>query len=423
MGAGASSGTKPSASAPTANGGSAGAPSADKPTSTNGVVAPVTGVEASRDSVNPPLPKQGKHVAIHAQEKPAAPFKGQKVSIFDKLKHIATPNHVSSATSRANSVAKSTASRARRDEFDVDTDDDDLDGFIYDDDSTSEDERADYVNAFGRKKRSAAAEDYSDFEGAGVRAQAREGSRASRKSMAKYQRGERGERGDDGGNGDDELDPEERQIALLRERKRQEDAQKARALAFKQVAAEAAKREAEERKERQAAGPSNAAIEALRAGHAHVPPAAPKAAPLAGAPTKAAPPPAPPPAQRLDRAPASPPAPPPPPAPTARAAPAQGPAPGRAPAPAAATSPAPQAPPRPPALAPADEADLSLAAEIAALWGAAAGVDVPAAGGKPAAAQASPPQQAPAPPPARISPQPPPSPPGRSSSGHIRYHA
>lgn len=125
-------------------------------------------------------------------------FKGNspaKASLFNKLKHLADSSFTSgrtnsiqkagqpgsktqsrsasNAASKANSQVGSRAGSigSRRDEYDVDEDDDDLEGFIYEDESTSEDEREDYVNAFGRKKKHRNHnDDFSDYEGAGVRA-------------------------------------------------------------------------------------------------------------------------------------------------------------------------------------------------------------------------------------------------------------
>ncbi len=125
-------------------------------------------------------------------------FKGNspaKASLFKKLKHLADSSFTSgrtnsiqkagqpgsktqsrsasNAASKANSQVGSRAGSigSRRDEYDVDDHDDDLEGFIYEDESTSEDEREDYVNAFGRKKKHRNHnDDFSDYEGAGVRA-------------------------------------------------------------------------------------------------------------------------------------------------------------------------------------------------------------------------------------------------------------
>ena len=127
-------------------------------------------------------------------------YKGTRGGLVDKLKHLAAAGTASKQGSPAHSPAGSRVgsrapsrgnsekslgvhshagshmsmgqriAQARRDEYDVDSDDEDLDGFIYEDESTSEDEREDYVNAFSRKKKLPKANDYSEYEGAGVRA-------------------------------------------------------------------------------------------------------------------------------------------------------------------------------------------------------------------------------------------------------------
>ncbi|KAG2490197.1 hypothetical protein HYH03_011324 [Edaphochlamys debaryana] len=133
---------------------------------------------------------------------------------------------------------KSLAQRiARRDDFDVDSEDDDLDGFIYEDESTSEDEREDYVNAFCRKKK-VKADDYSEYEGAAVRALTA-GRKAPKSAAMRRQDREASDSEESSDDGDDEYDPEEERIRELRMRKRAEQKAKAQALASAKSAASA----------------------------------------------------------------------------------------------------------------------------------------------------------------------------------------
>lgn len=88
---------------------------------------------------------------------------GKPVSMLDRLKAgISEPSPVSTSSARS-SRANSTGSK--RDEYDVHDGDDDLDGFIYEDESTSEDEREDYVG-FGRKGKKKRHSDDEGEEGA-----------------------------------------------------------------------------------------------------------------------------------------------------------------------------------------------------------------------------------------------------------------
>ncbi|GLI65681.1 hypothetical protein VaNZ11_009288, partial [Volvox africanus] len=183
-----------------------------------------------------PSPKQTRHVVIQATD----PKKTQRGGFMDKVLQRASLNNgpgqpcaKSNKGSRATSLAGSQGGsqvgseriprNGKRDDYDVDSGDEDLDGFIYDDDSTSEDEREDYVNAFSRRKKAPVGDDYSMYEGAAVRALAT-GSRKGR------MRRTRSSATDDG---DDEWDPEEERIRQLRHQKKQEDRTKAAALVAK----------------------------------------------------------------------------------------------------------------------------------------------------------------------------------------------
>ncbi|GIL61847.1 hypothetical protein Vafri_16250 [Volvox africanus] len=193
------------------------------------------GSRASASSDNP-SPKQNRHVVIQATD----PKKTQRGGLMDKLIQRASHNNGpgqpgangnkgSRATSLAGSQAGSQVGSERiprngkRDDYDVDSGDEDLDGFIYDDDSTSEDEREDYVNAFSRKKKAPVGDDYSMYEGAAVRALAT----GSRKGRVRRTRSSTTD------DGDDEWDPEEERIRQLRQQKKQDDRTKAAALVAK----------------------------------------------------------------------------------------------------------------------------------------------------------------------------------------------
>ncbi|GLC50147.1 hypothetical protein PLESTB_000347600 [Pleodorina starrii] len=239
MGAGASSAAGTSSSpARHGNGGSTGANS-DRTTGTNvssGACSSMEQASRASGSSDYASPKHARHVVIQATELKPQPPKG---GIIDKFRQRASQNNSScdsSTTSRGGSQggsqagsqygsekSQASARARRRDEFDVDSEDEDLDGFIYDDDSTSEDEREDYVNAFSRKKKPVVGEDYSEFEGAAVRAL----TAGTRKGAVRRTRSSTTD------DGDDEWDAEEERIRQLRHLRKHEDRAKAAALAAK----------------------------------------------------------------------------------------------------------------------------------------------------------------------------------------------
>ncbi|KAG2450288.1 hypothetical protein HYH02_004796 [Chlamydomonas schloesseri] len=203
-------------------------------------------------SIDDPKPA-GKHATIAVADPRTVMYKGAKGGLVDKLKHVAvagttskqgSPNQ-SAAGSRAGSRAPSRAgseksmgahshagshmslaqriAQARRDEFDVDSDDEDLEGFIYEDESTSEDEREDYVNAFSRKKKLPKANDYSDYEGAGVRALTAGRKAPKSAAMKRHEPKRRSDSDEDEEGEEEDYDPEEAKIRLLRQKKRAEE--------------------------------------------------------------------------------------------------------------------------------------------------------------------------------------------------------
>ncbi|PNH06736.1 hypothetical protein TSOC_006859 [Tetrabaena socialis] len=262
MGSGQSNGRPEEPGARRAGHAPAGPPSsmAERIMASNGQAAPAVSSDVPRG--NPaelPSPRKGKdakgdrHVAIAVADPRLVMYKGQKGGLLDKLKGVTSRNNsfmstvaavVGRAASHANapgsragsdrSTGSHTSRRAKGDEYDVESGEEDLEGFIYEDESTSEDEREDYVNAFGRRRKLPKADDYSDYEGAGARALTA-GGRKPPKSAA-MRRGARKDDKDEDEDGDDEFDPEEERIRQLRQKKKQEERERAKAVAHATLA-------------------------------------------------------------------------------------------------------------------------------------------------------------------------------------------
>ncbi|KXZ47874.1 hypothetical protein GPECTOR_32g487 [Gonium pectorale] len=198
-------------------------------------------------------------------------YKGHKGGLLEKLKHVASqhnsPSHSPTGSRAGSHVASRGGSeksaKSRRDAYDVSSDEEDLEGFIYDDESTSEDEREDYVNAFSRKKKAHKPDDYSEYEGANVRAMT--AGRIQAPKSAAMRRAAAKDASDEDDDGDDEFDPEEEKIRVLRQQKRQQEKMKAAALATRAAVAIA---EPGRGKHADGAGPGPSTA-AAAGGHSH----------------------------------------------------------------------------------------------------------------------------------------------------------